>query len=147
VAGECTIDSTSDYTLWTLYRTYFKSISANIVLQLYSVTCCLPYRQYFYIHTTHALSPKGYKMHLRYYSETSTLYQNYLAMRNTGDVTGGKPIVVRSQSISDVSAVNPLVAFYDIHGRKGEVLFFCSVPDTTRDLISRGERLFGVSDI
>jgi hypothetical protein len=32
-----------------------------------------------------------------------------------------------------VSAVNPLVAFYDIHGRKGEVLFFCSVPDTTRD--------------
>jgi hypothetical protein len=32
-----------------------------------------------------------------------------------------------------LSAVNPLVAFYDIHGRKGEVLFFCSVPDTTRD--------------
>jgi hypothetical protein len=32
-----------------------------------------------------------------------------------------------------VSAVNPLVAFYDIRGRKGEVLFFCSVPDTIRD--------------
>jgi hypothetical protein len=29
-----------------------------------------------------------------------------------------------------------LVAFYDIHGRKREVLFFCSVPDTTRDLLS-----------
>jgi hypothetical protein len=27
----------------------------------------------------------------------------------------------------------PLVAFYDIHGRKREVLFFYSVPDTTRD--------------
>jgi hypothetical protein len=31
-----------------------------------------------------------------------------------------------------VSAVNPLVAFYDIHGRKGEVLFFWSGPDTTK---------------
>jgi hypothetical protein len=35
---------------------------------------------------------------------------------------GGKPIVVRS--ISGVSVVNPLVAFYNIHGRKGEMLFF-----------------------
>jgi hypothetical protein len=34
---------------------------------------------------------------------------------------------------SDVSAINPLVAFYDIHGRKREVLFFYFVPDTTRD--------------
>jgi hypothetical protein len=50
------------------------------------------------------------------------------------EVAGGKPIAVRPQSISDVSAINPLVAFYDIPGRKGEVLFFCSVPDTTRDI-------------
>jgi hypothetical protein len=35
-----------------------------------------------------------------------------------------------------VTAVNHLVAFYDIHGRRGEVLFFCSVPDATRDLIT-----------
>jgi hypothetical protein len=48
-------------------------------------------------------------------------------------VIGGKPIAVLLQSISDVSAINPLVAFYDIHGRKGEVLFFYFVPDTTRD--------------
>jgi hypothetical protein len=54
-------------------------------------------------------------------------------MRNTADVTGGKPIAVWSQSIPGVSAVNPLVAFYDIHGRKGEVLFFYFVPDNTRD--------------
>jgi hypothetical protein len=54
-------------------------------------------------------------------------------MRNAADVTGGKPIAVLLQSISGVSAINPLVAFYDIHGRKGEVLFFCSVSDTTRD--------------
>jgi hypothetical protein len=56
-----------------------------------------------------------------------------LAMRNTTDVTGGKPIAVLLQSISDVSAINPLVAFYDIHGGKREVLFFYFVPDTTRD--------------
>jgi hypothetical protein len=38
------------------------------------------------------------------------------------------------QSISGVSAINPLVAFYDIHGGKREALFFYFVPDTTRDL-------------
>jgi hypothetical protein len=48
-------------------------------------------------------------------------------------VTGGKPIAVLLQSISGVSAVNPLVAFYDIHERKREVLFFNFVPDTTQD--------------
>jgi hypothetical protein len=84
-----------------------------------------------YIHTTHALSLKGQQRHLRFYSETPTFYQNYLAMRNTADVTGGKPIAVCSHSIS--GAVNPLVAFYDIHGRKREVLFFLFVPDTTRE--------------
>jgi hypothetical protein len=53
-----------------------------------------------------------------------TFYQNYLATRKTADVTSGKPIAVWSQSISDVSAINPLVAFYGIHGRKREVLLF-----------------------
>jgi hypothetical protein len=33
-------------------------------------------------------------------------------------------------SLSQISAVNPLVAFYDIHGRKREVLFFFA-PDIT----------------
>jgi hypothetical protein len=55
--------------------------------------------------------------------------QNDLAMRNTADVTGGKPIAVLLQSISGGDVVNPLVAFYDIHGRKRELLFFCSFPD------------------
>jgi hypothetical protein len=54
---------------------------------------------------------------------------------NIADVIGGKSVAVWSQSISDVSAVNPLVAFYDIHGRKREVLFFYFVADTTRDWI------------
>jgi hypothetical protein len=47
-------------------------------------------------------------------------------------VTGGKPIAVLLQSISGLNAINPLVAFYDIHGGKIEVLFFYFVPDTTR---------------
>jgi hypothetical protein len=59
--------------------------------------------------------------------------QNYLARRNTTDEIGGKPITVGSSSISGVSAINPLVVFYDIRGRKGEVLLFCSFPDTTRN--------------
>jgi hypothetical protein len=54
-------------------------------------------------------------------------------VKNTADVTGGKPIAVLLQSISGVSAINPLVAFYDIHGGKREALFFYFVPDTTRD--------------
>jgi hypothetical protein len=54
-------------------------------------------------------------------------------MRSTADVTGGKPIAVLLQSISGVSAINPLVAFYDIHGGKRKALFFYFVPDTTRD--------------
>jgi hypothetical protein len=33
-------------------------------------------------------------------------------------MTGGKPIAILSQSISGVRAVNPLVAFYDIHERE-----------------------------
>jgi hypothetical protein len=53
-------------------------------------------------------------------------------MKSTADVTGGKPIAVLLQSISGVSAINPLVAFYDIHGGKREALFFYFVPDTTR---------------
>jgi hypothetical protein len=54
-------------------------------------------------------------------------------MKNAADVTGGKPIAVLLQSISGVSAITPLVAFYDIHGAKRELLFFYFVPDTTRD--------------
>jgi hypothetical protein len=47
-------------------------------------------------------------------------------MRNTADVTGGKLIAIRLQSVAGVSAINPLVVSYDIHGRKGEVLFYSS---------------------
>jgi hypothetical protein len=39
-------------------------------------------------------------------------------MKITADVNGSKPIAVLLQSISGVSAINPLVAVYDIHGGK-----------------------------
>jgi hypothetical protein len=64
-------------------------------------------------------------------------------MRNTADVTGGKPIAVLLQSISGVSA-NPLVAFYDIHEGKREVLFFYFVLDTTRDYVMIKKILFRI---
>jgi hypothetical protein len=54
-------------------------------------------------------------------------------MRKTADVTGSKAITVFLQSISGASAINPLIGFYEIHGRKREVLFIYFVPDTTRD--------------
>jgi hypothetical protein len=77
--------------------------------------------------------PKGVEEASRISLSDAHVLQNCLAMRYTTDVTCGKPIAVWSQSISGVSAINPFVAFYDIHGRKREVLFFYSVPDTTRD--------------
>jgi hypothetical protein len=45
-------------------------------------------------------------------------------MRNFADVTGGKLIAVLSQFISGLSAINPLVTFYDIHGRKRVAIFY-----------------------
>jgi hypothetical protein len=52
-------------------------------------------------------------------------------MRNTPDVTGGKPIVVWLQSITGRNAVNPLVAFYDIHGRRRCYSFLSRTPQET----------------
>jgi hypothetical protein len=57
-------------------------------------------------------------------------------MRNTPDVTCGKPIAVFLQSISGVIAINPLVAFYDIHGQKRDaILLFCPGHHTRQLLI------------
>jgi hypothetical protein len=43
-------------------------------------------------------------------------------MKNTAELPGGKPIAVWWKSLSGVNAVDPLVTFYDIRGRKGEVI-------------------------
>jgi hypothetical protein len=60
---------------------------------------------------------------LFFYFIPDTTRNQMISMRNTADVTGGKPIAVSSQSISGVSAVG-LLAFYDIPGRKGAILAF-----------------------
>jgi hypothetical protein len=52
-------------------------------------------------------------------------------MMNTADAIGGKPIAIWSQSTLGVSAINPLIACYDIHG---EAILFYFVLDTTRDI-------------
>jgi hypothetical protein len=63
-------------------------------------------------------------------------------MKNTADMTGsGKSIAVLLQSISGVSAIIPLVAFYDIHGGKREVLVFYFVPDITRDRVTHNHKI------
>jgi hypothetical protein len=48
-------------------------------------------------------------------------------MKNTAGVAGGKDIAVLLQSISGVSAINPLVASYVIHGGNNAVI--PSLPD------------------
>jgi hypothetical protein len=53
-------------------------------------------------------------------------------MRNTADVTGGKPIAFYLR----LSVVNPLVT-YNINGRKGETLFCSSVSDTAQDKVRK----------
>jgi hypothetical protein len=63
-------------------------------------------------------------------------------MKNTADVTGGKTIAVLLQTITGVSVINPLDAFYDIHGGKREVLYFYFVPDITRDNNNELNKLF-----
>jgi hypothetical protein len=84
---------------------------------------------YIHTYTYHSRFTKGQQKFLGYSSETPTFHQNW----NTAHVTVGKHIAVLLQSISGVSAINPLVTFYDTHAGKREVLFFYFVPDTTRD--------------
>jgi hypothetical protein len=71
-----------------------------------------------YIHTYHSrFIPKGVaEVSQVFLRDTHVLPK--LVSYVDADVTGGKPIVVFLQSISGVSAINPLVAFYDIHGGK-----------------------------
>jgi hypothetical protein len=76
--------------------------------------------------------PKGVAEASKIFLRYAYFYQNDVATRSTKDVTGGS-IAAWLQSISGGSAVNLLVTFYDVHGKKGEVLFFCSVPETTRE--------------
>jgi hypothetical protein len=63
------------------------------------------------------------------FSETPRFYQNGLA--NTADEIGGKSIAVWSQYMSGImNVVGLLGAFYDIPGRKGQMLLSRTVPNT-----------------
>jgi hypothetical protein len=81
--------------------------------------------------------PKGVAEASQISLRDAHIIPNYSAIRNTADVTGGKPIAIWPQSISGVSAINALVAFYNIHGRKREVLFFYFIPDFPRRVDGR----------
>jgi hypothetical protein len=94
------------------------------------------------IHTYHSLFiPEGIAEASRIILRDAHVLPKWLSYE-AADVKGGKPIAIWLQYISGGDTVNPLVAFYDIHGRKREVLFFCSVPDTTRDMLSLTRHLF-----
>jgi hypothetical protein len=80
-----------------------------------------------YIHTAHSLSSKGQQRYLRYSFETPKFHQNYLAMRNTADVTSDKPITVWLQSISGVSAIKSFnrLLRHPWKKERGAIFLFC----------------------
>jgi hypothetical protein len=79
---------------------------------------CLKYEQTTTNHLR--LLPEGVTETSQIFFRDIYVLENDFDVRNTADVTSGKPIAVWSQSVSCVTAVYPLVAFYDVHGRKGE---------------------------
>jgi hypothetical protein len=93
-----------------------------------------------YIHTYHSrFIPKGAAEASQILHRDAHVLPQSPSYEVTAEVTGGKSIAVQSQSISGLSATNPLVAFYDIYGRKREVLFFYFVnrtPHETSELVS-----------
>jgi cytochrome P450 len=67
------------------------------------------------IHTYIPLTLYPKSIDLRYFVQDAHLYVNDLALRDTADEKGGKPITVRPQSFSGVKDFIPLVAFYNIY--------------------------------
>jgi hypothetical protein len=57
---------------------------------------------------------------------------NYLTMRNAAYIADGNPIAVWLQCITGGSVVNPLVAFYDIHGKRWRDVTSFILWDATR---------------
>jgi hypothetical protein len=73
---------------------------------------------------------------VRYSSETPSFYQNFLAMSNTADVTGGKPIAVWSQSISGVNAFYPIVFFISLLRHPVRQFIVCSIELAFRTMMA-----------
>jgi hypothetical protein len=85
-----------------------------------------------FIQTYHSrFIPKGVAEVSQTFLRDIHVLPKLVSYEDTVDVTTGKPIAVLLQSISGVNAINPLVAFYDIHG---EVPLFYFVPDNRRDI-------------
>jgi hypothetical protein len=51
----------------------------------------------------------------------------------------------RKVTFDTINAIDQLVALYDIHGRKREVLFFFFVPNTTRDFLFITDKIHHIS--
>jgi hypothetical protein len=62
-------------------------------------------------------------------------------MRNTADVTDSKPIAVLLQSISGVSAINPLVAFYDIIMEERERYYYFVLSRTPHETKATSKKM------
>jgi hypothetical protein len=107
----------------------FKTFPEKFTEMRYNVFPC----RCIFIHRYHSrFIPEGVAEASQIFLRDAHVLPKLLRYAHTADVTVNKPIAVWSQYISGVNAINPLVAFYDIHGRKREVLFFYFVPDTTR---------------
>jgi hypothetical protein len=96
-------------------------------LPLYSNT-------YIYIHTYHSrFIPEGVAEVSQIFLRDTHVVPKLVSYEEHCRRTGGKPIAVLLQTISGVSGINPLVAFYDIHGgKRGAILLFCPGHHNTR---------------
>jgi hypothetical protein len=104
------------------------------LLAPFCVFLCRHQVQFDYIHTYHSrFIPEGVAEVSQIFLRDSHVLPKLVSYEEHCRMTGSKPIAVLLKSISGVSVINLLVAFYDIHGGKREVLFFCFVPDTIRD--------------
>jgi hypothetical protein len=120
--------------LLRMVERFMLSLHSKSMIEFYLLLTIIILHKYFfgllisefkmYIYTTDAYPRRGSRGISDIAPRRFTFYQNYLDVRNTADGTSGKPIAVLLQSTSGVCAINPLVGFYDIHGRKREVLFF-----------------------
>jgi hypothetical protein len=116
--------------LWTS-----RAVSVHVscvTCHLYSIilksVACLRYI-HTYLHSR--LIPEGIDEASQTLLRDTHVLPKSLSYEENCSRVGSKPFD-RSLSFSDVNAINPLVAFYDIHGEKREVLLFYFVPDTTR---------------
>jgi hypothetical protein len=93
----CTVNSTSDYTLRTLYRSYFNGIRANIELQVYSMMCCWPYVYGHFVQTSlHA----GYISRFKNPDSRRRAYFDVFARTSNGE----------REAIADGSCLNDLIS-------------------------------------